>query len=551
MLYVYNGTNWVPLFQFSESDTIPPEAPTGFSVSPGDGVNVLTWTDPGANDLDGIRIYRSTTQGSGHTLLTTVNPGVEQYDDEAVTNDTTYYYYLTAIDVLDNESTATAEEEGTPSAEPEVPPSEILLIVGSVAPLSNGDANIKALLEGTGATVTERLASATEADTSGYTLVVISESVSSGDIGSKYSTVSTPLVTLENAAWDEANLASSADSFNAVTTVDIADDTHPIAAGLSGNVQVLNGNDQRAAPNAGLGPDAHVIFRPGSGNTGHAGCFVYEQGDEGLNSTIFPARRVALGWRDGAMADNNLRTAGENIFLAACTWAQGFELGSGGGAGAGGPTSVLLVVGSLTLNSSETAVVSRLTGQGWTVDSVLGSAVTVTQANSYALVIISKTVSSASMGASLKATTSGVIFWEDNLQALAYMATIDDSDESDTFWHHTAQQACIHSGIPAGFSDLAAGLTPNSAFNLYTSVLNQCWSPPNTLGPGAQPIAKFQDCLNERDTIYAYDAGGELADGTLAAGRRVFFGLYDDTFTDLTTDGLALWDAAVEWAKSP
>lgn len=44
-----------------------------------------------------------------------------------------------------------------------------------------------------------------------------------------------------------------------------------------------------------------------------------------------------------------------------------------------------------------------------------------------------------------------------------------------------------------------------------------------------------------------YEAGDELADGTTAAGRRTWFGAYDETLYFFTADGWTLFDAAVLW----
>ncbi len=52
---------------------------------------------------------------------------------------------------------------------------------------------------------------------------------------------------------------------------------------------------------------------------------------------------------------------------------------------------------------------------------------------------------------------------------------------------------------------------------------------------------------NTAFTITAVDAGGELTDGTLAAGPRVNFPIENTGFASLTDDGLSLFAAAVDW----
>lgn len=98
------------------ADTTPPGLPTSVVATPGDTQVVITWTDPTDTDLAGIRIKRSTTSGSGYSLLTTINPAVETYTDSTAANGITYYYILTAIDAVPNESSATTEVSAIPVA---------------------------------------------------------------------------------------------------------------------------------------------------------------------------------------------------------------------------------------------------------------------------------------------------------------------------------------------------------------------------------------------------------------------------------------------------
>src|SRR5690606_36471624 len=68
------------------------------------------------------------------------------------------------------------------------------------------------------------------------------------------------------------------------------------------------------------------------------------------------------------------------------------------------------------------------------------------------------------------------------------------------------------------------------------------------LGAGVTVVAEDDDNAALK-TIFAYEAGAALFDGSTAAGRRV--GLFVDDFgtSVLNDDGLALFDAAILWAK--
>jgi pectate lyase len=96
-------------------DMTPPAAPTGLSATPGDGTVSLDWNDNGEGDLAGYGIYRSTTSGSGYSLLNGSPLASSNYTDNSVTNGTTYYYVVVAVDFNDNQSLYSGEASATPN----------------------------------------------------------------------------------------------------------------------------------------------------------------------------------------------------------------------------------------------------------------------------------------------------------------------------------------------------------------------------------------------------------------------------------------------------
>ena len=96
------------------TDTIPPSAPTGLSASGGNGTVTLNWNDNSESDLDGYNIYRSTTSGSGYAKVNGSLLTSSAYIDNTVTNGTTYYYVVTALDILGNESNYSNEDSAMP-----------------------------------------------------------------------------------------------------------------------------------------------------------------------------------------------------------------------------------------------------------------------------------------------------------------------------------------------------------------------------------------------------------------------------------------------------
>jgi hypothetical protein len=95
-----------------------PGTPT-LSASPGNASVGLTWTTPaaGGSGISGYQVWRGTTPG-GETLLTTTGV-VNAYTDNTVTNGTTYYYKVAAVNSggagsLSNEVAVTPAPANTP-----------------------------------------------------------------------------------------------------------------------------------------------------------------------------------------------------------------------------------------------------------------------------------------------------------------------------------------------------------------------------------------------------------------------------------------------------
>ena len=204
-----------------------------------------------------------------------------------------------------------------------------------------------------------------------------------------------------------------------------------------------------------------------------------------------------------------------------------------------------MVAGSTSLNQSEVALRSRLQGLGHSVTVVRDLDVTTAQADQAALVVMSKTVLSTNVGTKLKASTAPVIFWEDNQQQLSMLATIDSRDTTGTGWHAPGRQVHVSSSAP---SNVRVGLT--GPVDLYAEAGEITYAPRSnkgapTVAASAVKIAQFGSTGDGRWVVYTIPAGATLADGSKAAGRRSYFGLYDDTFRLMSPNGLALFDALV------
>jgi hypothetical protein len=85
-------------------------------------VNHLSWTIPadGGTPITGYKLYRGTSSG-GETLLTTVSASTTNYNDTGLTNGTSYYYRVAAVNAIgtsqtSNEVALTPAVKAAPSA---------------------------------------------------------------------------------------------------------------------------------------------------------------------------------------------------------------------------------------------------------------------------------------------------------------------------------------------------------------------------------------------------------------------------------------------------
>ncbi|MBL7066980.1 MAG: VCBS repeat-containing protein [Candidatus Marinimicrobia bacterium] len=106
-------------YESPRSAPLSPDAPTNLTVSSGNTQLTLSWTASTAPSVDRYYIYRSTTEGftpSGVAdTIASVDDSLTSFADQNLTNGTTYYYRVSAVDGLGNESDYSDETSGTPS----------------------------------------------------------------------------------------------------------------------------------------------------------------------------------------------------------------------------------------------------------------------------------------------------------------------------------------------------------------------------------------------------------------------------------------------------
>jgi fibronectin type 3 domain-containing protein len=113
----YNGTKPdLGCFEYTVSAVdYPPAIPAGLSATGSNGSVALNWNDNTETDLDGYNVYRSTISGSGYSKINSTLIANSNYTDDTVTNNITYYYVVTALDVNGNESAYSSEASATPA----------------------------------------------------------------------------------------------------------------------------------------------------------------------------------------------------------------------------------------------------------------------------------------------------------------------------------------------------------------------------------------------------------------------------------------------------
>ncbi|HKS37832.1 MAG TPA: Ig-like domain-containing protein, partial [Verrucomicrobiae bacterium] len=199
--------------------------------------------------------------------------------------------------------------------------SNALFVVNSTT-LTTAETAIKNRLEALGYVVTIKTASgAVTADAYGKTVVVISSTVTSSSVNTKFRDVTVPVITWEEALYDDMKMTGLTGGTDYGTTgsqtqVAMTGTSHPLAAGLSGTVTVVSSATTfiwgRPTANsvkiATLASDSTKVVIYG-----------YEKGSL-MNGQPAPGRRV--GFFLGEDSASILNANGWALFDAAILWAS-------------------------------------------------------------------------------------------------------------------------------------------------------------------------------------------------------------------------------------
>jgi len=97
-------------------DTTAPAAPLGLVTTAGDAIVSLDWADSPESDLAGYNVYAATVSAGPFERLNDALLPTPSFLDDLLTNDTTYFYSVTAVDTAGNESAGSAAVAATPRA---------------------------------------------------------------------------------------------------------------------------------------------------------------------------------------------------------------------------------------------------------------------------------------------------------------------------------------------------------------------------------------------------------------------------------------------------
>jgi hypothetical protein len=152
------------------------------------------------------------------------------------------------------------------------------------------------------------------------------------------------------------------------------------------------------------------------------------------------------------------------------------------------------------------------------------------------LVIVSSTVSSKDVAPGWRTLAVPLLTWEnDLLDDFAMTGKCHDVDFGEASKERYLWLVNAPHALSAG---LAAGVA-----NVYRKQAGMSWGKP---GLGASIIATLYG-QPEQAAIFAYEKGATMDYEALAPARRVMFFLSNDTFTNLSADGIRLFDAAIDW----
>ncbi|EPF79680.1 hypothetical protein GCM10025882_19470 [Acinetobacter gyllenbergii] len=188
--------------------------------------------------------------------------------------------------------------------------------------------------------------------------------------------------------------------------------------------------------------------------------------------------------------------------------------------------------------ASDVAIQNYLQRKGYQVE-LLDQSVSPNSLTNTDLVIISSTVASKNLQSGWRQLPIPLMTWEnDYLDDLAMTGKRIDTDFGEV--EKERYLWLVNAPHPLS-AHLSAGTR-----NVYKAQAPMSWGKP---GLGATIIATIYG-QPEKVAIWGYEKGATMDYESLAPAKRLMFFLNNETFTNLSEDGLKLFDAAIQWSLS-
>lgn len=188
--------------------------------------------------------------------------------------------------------------------------------------------------------------------------------------------------------------------------------------------------------------------------------------------------------------------------------------------------------------STDIAIQKYLQSKGYHVE-MLDQSVSPNKLNQPDLVILSSTVASKNLKTGWRQLPIPLMTWEnDYLDDLAMTGKRIDRDFGEV--EKERYLWLVNAPHPLS-AHLLAGTR-----NVYQAQAPMSWGKP---GLGATIIATIYG-QPEKVAIWGYEKGATMDYESLAPAKRLMFFLNNETFTNLSEDGLKLFDASIQWLLS-
>ncbi|MCH7383891.1 hypothetical protein MMP71_08485 [Acinetobacter dispersus] len=186
--------------------------------------------------------------------------------------------------------------------------------------------------------------------------------------------------------------------------------------------------------------------------------------------------------------------------------------------------------------ATDVAIQNYLQRKGYQIE-LLDQSVSPNSLKNTDLVIISSTVASKNLQSGWRQLPIPLMTWEnDYLDDLAMTGKRIDTDFGEV--EKERYLWLVNAPHPLS-AHLSAG-----THNVYKAQAPMSWGKP---GLGATIIATIYG-QPEKVAIWGYEKGATMDYESLAPAKRLMFFLNNETFSNLSEDGLKLFDAAIQWS---